>query len=160
MRCRRFSSARPAALPGRLIWEKYPVKPRVRFPHEILSGIDDPLPPIKGFVLTDKKENPLVETLLTSPEPAGEKNNTMLASLDLRAGQGRGLHQRRRRTLDRRLGQQRIVRQALRPDGPLVDAAGGRDRASSPSPPTWPTARSAWWSMPWTKTTSSSTSST
>jgi len=70
--------ARRVARP--LIWEKNPVNPRVRFPHEILSGIDDPLPPIKGFVLTDKKENPLVETLLTSPEPAGDKNNTVLAS--------------------------------------------------------------------------------
>jgi uncharacterized membrane protein len=70
--------ARRVARP--LIWEVHPINPRVRFPHEILSGIDDPLPPIKGFVLTDKKENPLVETLLTSPEPAGDKNNTILAS--------------------------------------------------------------------------------
>ena len=38
------------------------------------------MPPIKGFVLTDKKENPLVETLLTSPEPAGDRNNTILAT--------------------------------------------------------------------------------
>jgi uncharacterized membrane protein len=70
--------ARRVARP--LIWEKSPVNPRIRFPHEILSGIDDPLPPIKGFVLTDKKENPLVETLLTSPEPAGDQNNTVLAT--------------------------------------------------------------------------------
>jgi hypothetical protein len=70
--------ARRVARP--LIWEKFPVNPRVRYPHEILSGVGDPLPPIKGFVLTDKKENPLVETLLTSPEPAGDKNNTILAS--------------------------------------------------------------------------------
>jgi uncharacterized membrane protein len=72
------TEARRVARP--LIWEKHPVNPRVRFPHEILSGINDPLPPIKGFVLTDKKENPLVETLLTSPEPADDKNNTILAS--------------------------------------------------------------------------------
>ncbi len=70
--------ARRVARP--LIWEKSPVNPHVRFPHEILSGIDDPLPPIKGFVLTDKKENPLVETLLSSPEPAGDQNNTVLAT--------------------------------------------------------------------------------
>ena len=70
--------ARRVARP--LIWELHPINPRVRFPHEITSGIDDPLPPIKGFVLTDKKENPLVETLLTSPEPVGDKNNTILAS--------------------------------------------------------------------------------
>ncbi len=70
--------ARRVARP--LIWEQHPFNPRVRFPHEILSGIDDPLPPIKGFVLTDKKENPLVETLLTSPEPAGDENNTILAT--------------------------------------------------------------------------------
>jgi uncharacterized membrane protein len=71
------TEARRVARP--LIYEKE-IRPRIRYPHEILSGIDDPLPPIKGFVLTDKKENPLVETLLTSPEPAGDKNNIILAT--------------------------------------------------------------------------------
>ena len=71
--------ARRVARP--LIWEKHAVKPQVRMPsHEILSGIDSPLPSLKGYVLTSKKEgSPLVETLLTSPEPAGGENNTVLA---------------------------------------------------------------------------------
>ena len=73
------------------------MNPQVRFPHEILSGIDDPLPPIKGFVLTEKKENPLVETLLTSPEPAGDREQHHPGHLDLRPGQGGRLYQRRRR---------------------------------------------------------------
>jgi uncharacterized membrane protein len=64
-----------------LIWEKSPVRPEVRLQHEILSGIDaKQWPPLKGFVLTSKKENPLVETLLTSPLPAEGDNNTLLAS--------------------------------------------------------------------------------
>jgi uncharacterized membrane protein/Mg-chelatase subunit ChlD len=68
--------ARRVARP--LIYEK-PVKPKVQFPHEMLSGISGELPVIKGFVLTSRKENPLVETLLTSPQPAGS-DNTILAS--------------------------------------------------------------------------------
>jgi hypothetical protein len=55
-------------------------RPRVRFPHEMLRGIEDPLPPITGFVLTSKKQSPLVETALVSPEPADEDSNTILAS--------------------------------------------------------------------------------
>jgi uncharacterized membrane protein len=55
-------------------------RPQVRFPHEILRGIDGPLPPITGFVLTSKKQNPLVETALVSPEPADEESNTILAA--------------------------------------------------------------------------------
>jgi uncharacterized membrane protein len=71
--------ARRVARP--LIWEKSPVRPNVKLQHEILSGISEPLPPLKGFVLTSKKDNPLVETLLTSPLPAGsDDNNTILAS--------------------------------------------------------------------------------
>ena len=71
--------ARRVARP--LIWDKHPVQPHIKMPsHEMLSGIDGPLPSIKGYVLTTKKEgSPLVETLLTSPEPAGEDNNTVLA---------------------------------------------------------------------------------
>ncbi len=71
--------ARRVARP--LIWDKHAVQPLIKMPsHEMLSGIDGPLPSIKGYVLTTKKEgSPLVETLLTSPEPAGEDNNTVLA---------------------------------------------------------------------------------
>lgn len=48
--------------------------------HEMLSGISDPLPPITGFVLTQRKENPLVEISILSPMPSLEKNNNILAS--------------------------------------------------------------------------------
>ena len=46
--------------------------------HEMLSGIDE-LPPITGYVLTNKKENPLVETVLYATRPGGEDNGTVLA---------------------------------------------------------------------------------
>jgi len=46
--------------------------------HEMMGGIDS-LPPITGFVLTSKKDNPLVEVALVSPRPAGEENSTVLA---------------------------------------------------------------------------------
>ena len=69
--------ARRVARP--LIWDKHPVAPRIAFPHEMLSGVNDPLPPIRGFVMTTKKDNPLVEVSLVSPEPSGQ-NNTVLAS--------------------------------------------------------------------------------
>lgn len=54
--------------------------PRVRYPHEMISGIGETLPPITGYVLTTVKENPLVEVSLISPEPTNEKNATILAS--------------------------------------------------------------------------------
>ena len=63
-----------------LIFDEHPVRPRIRFPHEMISGIEEPLPPIKGFVLTSKKDNPLVEVSLVSPLPVGERNSTVLAS--------------------------------------------------------------------------------
>jgi len=46
--------------------------------HPMMSGISD-LPPIKGYVLTSKKENPLVETVLLATKPGGEDNTTILA---------------------------------------------------------------------------------
>ncbi len=55
-------------------------KPNIRYPHEILTGIKDPLPPITGYVLTHKKDSPLVELAITAPLPAGEGDNTILAS--------------------------------------------------------------------------------
>ena len=56
------------------------VSPRIRFPHEMTSGIDGPLPPINGYVMTTRKDNPLVEVAMVSPKPAGEANGTILAS--------------------------------------------------------------------------------
>jgi len=55
-------------------------RPEIRYPHEMLSGIEPPLQPITGFVLTSRKEHPLVEVSLVSPQPAAEENNTILAS--------------------------------------------------------------------------------
>ena len=71
--------ARRVAQP--LIFEsKTGVRPEIRFPHEMLSGIEGSLPLTRGFVMTTVKENPLVEVSLVSPQPANEKNATILAS--------------------------------------------------------------------------------
>jgi uncharacterized membrane protein/Mg-chelatase subunit ChlD len=56
------------------------IRPQIRFPHEMISGIGDTLPPITGFVMTRKKDNPLVEVALVSPQPGAERNRTLLAS--------------------------------------------------------------------------------
>jgi hypothetical protein len=70
--------ARRVARP--LVYEKEtPWYVEVKSRHEILGEIDK-LPPITGFVLTSKKDNPLVEVSLVSPQPAGDKNSTILAS--------------------------------------------------------------------------------
>jgi uncharacterized membrane protein len=47
--------------------------------HEMVSGLGA-LPPIHGYVMTSRKENPLVELSILAPEPSLEKNNTILAS--------------------------------------------------------------------------------
>lgn len=70
--------ARRVARP--LIWDKRPVRPLVQFPHEMIAGVEDLLLPLKGFVMTTKKDNLLVDVSLTSPEPAAGLNNTILAS--------------------------------------------------------------------------------
>jgi hypothetical protein len=62
-----------------------PVVPRVVSDHEILNGIEG-VPPIRGLVLTTVKENPLVEVVLRSPQPATEKNATVLATWTYGAG--------------------------------------------------------------------------
>jgi uncharacterized membrane protein len=56
-----------------------PVPPQTRY-CEMLEGIQGPLPPISGFVLTTVKENALVEVGAISPRPADERNATVLAS--------------------------------------------------------------------------------
>ncbi len=55
--------------------------PTIDYPHEMLSGINEPLPPITGFVMTTVKDNPLVEVSLRV-HGAGieESNNVVLAS--------------------------------------------------------------------------------
>jgi uncharacterized membrane protein/Mg-chelatase subunit ChlD len=61
-------------------------KAKITYPHEMVQGIDD-LPPITGFVLTTKKEHPLVEVSILSPKPdGGGENGTILASWQYKAG--------------------------------------------------------------------------
>jgi Mg-chelatase subunit ChlD len=53
--------------------------PQIRDPHEMIQGIDGPLPAITGFVLTTPKNNSLVEIPLVSPEPSDHQVNAILA---------------------------------------------------------------------------------
>ncbi|MCA9245907.1 MAG: VWA domain-containing protein [Planctomycetales bacterium] len=63
-----------------LIFEdKNGIKPFVKYPHEMIKGVADDIPPLTGFVMTTLKDNPLVEVALVSPKPPGEKNATILA---------------------------------------------------------------------------------
>jgi uncharacterized membrane protein len=54
--------------------------------HEILRGVEAGVPPITGLVLTSVKQNPLVEVLLRSPQPATPDNATLLATWTYGAG--------------------------------------------------------------------------
>ena len=56
------------------------VQPVATQPHEILSGIAGPLPTIKGFVLTERKDSPLVEVPLLSPKPTESDTASILAT--------------------------------------------------------------------------------
>jgi uncharacterized membrane protein len=53
--------------------------PQVKYPHEMIKGLPGAFPPVTGFVLTTVKDSHLVEVVLTSPRPATEVNNTLLA---------------------------------------------------------------------------------
>ncbi len=57
-----------------------PVSPRVTSQSEIIQGLGDAFPPVSGFVLTNVKENSLVDVVLTSPMPVGSENSTILAT--------------------------------------------------------------------------------
>ena len=71
--------ARQIARP--LVFEdKAGMSPQQQFPHEMIQGIENVLPPITGFVLTNVKDSPLVEVALVNPKPAGAENRTLLAS--------------------------------------------------------------------------------
>jgi uncharacterized membrane protein/Mg-chelatase subunit ChlD len=71
--------ARRVARP--LVFERQPgFQPQIKFQHEMIQGIEQQLPPITGFVLTNPKKNPLVEISLISPLPTGTDDNTILAS--------------------------------------------------------------------------------
>ncbi len=56
------------------------VVPKVMFRHDALQGISEPLPVVRGFVLTQKKESPLVEVPLLSPLPQDAENATICAT--------------------------------------------------------------------------------
>lgn len=56
------------------------VRPQIVYPHEILEGIEGPLPPISGMVLTTAKSNPLAEIAIRSPEPSDPQNSTIMAA--------------------------------------------------------------------------------
>lgn len=61
--------------------------PQITYPHDIMQGIEGPLPPITGFVLTEKKDSPLVEVAIKSPKPdASGENGTILAAWQYKAG--------------------------------------------------------------------------
>lgn len=51
-------------------------------PHEILQGIPRELPPIKGYVMTEAKDSPLVEVVLRASQPVGKGSgsNTIMAA--------------------------------------------------------------------------------
>lgn len=56
------------------------VQPKLMMRHDALSGLSEQIPPLKGFVLTQVKENPLVEVPLLSPVPAEAINASLLAT--------------------------------------------------------------------------------
>ena len=128
--------------------------------HEILGGIERPLPPITGFVLTGKKEQPAGRDAVASPEPAGDENNTLLAGWTYGLGKAVAFTSdagarwttdwTRQPMYDKLFGQ--MVRWSMRPAGGT-----GKFTVATDEPPT---ARSASSSTPWTRTTSFSTSST
>jgi uncharacterized membrane protein len=70
--------ARRVARP--LIYDKEPFAPFIKYPHEMVSGMPDPLPPMRGYVMTSLKQNPLVEVAVATTVPSGEENGTILAS--------------------------------------------------------------------------------
>lgn len=56
--------------------------------HEILSGIEGPLPPVTGYVMSTVKDSPLVELLATADRPS-DHTNALLATW--RYGLGRAV---------------------------------------------------------------------
>ncbi len=59
---------------------------QIHYPHEILSGIEEPLPPLTGFVMTTVKDSPLVEVAMLAPVSPDAANNTLLAAWTYGAG--------------------------------------------------------------------------
>jgi uncharacterized membrane protein len=57
------------------------VIPNIQLPgHEVMSGISGQLPTINGFVLTERKDSPLVEVPILSPKPNEPETASLLAT--------------------------------------------------------------------------------
>jgi len=54
--------------------------PQIVGSHEALTGLTGQLPPIRGFVLTERKDNPLVHVGIKSPMPGDDEASTIFAS--------------------------------------------------------------------------------
>ena len=81
---------------------------------DLVKGITPgPMPPLYGYDLTGRKDNPLIEV----PMVAGPKRDPVLATLAGGAGKGGGVHRRCVQPLGCQLGRQRSVREILVADG-------------------------------------------
>jgi hypothetical protein len=71
--------ARRAARPL-VIESRAGVVPRVKITdHEMIRGIEGPLPPVNGYVMSSQKGSQLADVVLVTPLPPGEVNSTLLA---------------------------------------------------------------------------------
>ena len=96
-------------------------QPRLKYPHEITSGIST-LPPITGFVLYHDQEKPAGRVGHRFARAGRRSQRDHPGRLDFRLGPRRGFHYRRWRTLGQGLGQLGRLRQVLQPAGAVVDA--------------------------------------
>lgn len=55
------------------------IVPQIAANHEILKGIPSGVPSFSGYVMTTPKDTPLVDVLLTSPDPTGQTNALLAA---------------------------------------------------------------------------------
>ncbi|HEX4149175.1 MAG TPA: VWA domain-containing protein, partial [Pirellulales bacterium] len=60
--------------------------PKLKYTHEITSGISGKLPPLTGYVMSTIKRSPLVEVGIVAPVPEIEENATILASWNFGLG--------------------------------------------------------------------------
>lgn len=81
--------ARRVAMP--LVYENARgFRPQVVYPGEALSGIDEPIPPLTGCVMTTLKSSPLVELQLAAPS-LPQENSTILATWQFGLGRAAAL---------------------------------------------------------------------
>ncbi len=99
--------------------------PRLTYPHEMLAGIEA-LPPITGYVLTTRKQNPLGRSLRDRPRARTGRQPHAPGKLDLRPGANRRPHHRRHDALERRTGWAGPSTPSCLANHPLVDASGGQ----------------------------------